>query len=64
MDNMSSYDEQLRARLAKKGRRIEEIESRNLFPVHGSVNTAALAVQELRRQIAVDERLLAEYLNS
>ena len=58
---MSSYCEQLRARIAEKRRQLEEIESANLFPIRGSMNAAALAVQELCRQIAVDEGLLADH---
>jgi hypothetical protein len=63
MDNMSSYSEQLRARIAEKRRQLEEIKSANLFPISGSVNAAAVAMQELRRQISVDEKLLAQYSN-
>jgi hypothetical protein len=63
MDNMSSYCEQLRARIAEKRCQLEEIESANLFPVRGSVNASAIAMQELRRQIAVDEGRLAEYVS-
>ena len=59
---MSSYCEQLRARIAEKRRQLEEIESANLFPIRGSVNAAALVVQEFRRQIAVDEELLSDHV--
>jgi len=62
MDSMSSYCEQLRARIAEKRRQLEEIESANLFPIRGSVNAAALVVQEFRRQIAVDEELLSDHV--
>jgi hypothetical protein len=64
MDNMSSYHEQLRARIAEKRRKLEKIKSANLLPVDGSVNAIALVMQELRRQIAVDEGLLANYTNA
>lgn len=43
MDRMSSYCEQLRARIADKRRQLEEIESANLFPIRGSVNAAAIS---------------------
>jgi len=58
---MSSYSEQLCARIAEKQRRLARIGSANSFPIGGSVNAAAVAMEELRRQIAVYEKLLAEY---
>jgi len=61
MDDMSNYCELLRARIAEKQCRLERIETANLFPIHGSLNAAALVVRELRRQIAVDQRLLADH---
>lgn len=59
---MSSYSDKLRARIAEKRRQLKEIESANLFPIGGSVNPASMATRELRRQIAVDAKLLAEQL--
>ena len=62
MDAMSSYLQQLRARITQKRCRLEKIESANLLPIGNSRNAAALAAQELRRQIAVDEGVLADYV--
>ncbi len=59
---MSSYCEQLRARIAEKRRKLEEINSANLFPIGGSVNAVGSVKQELRRQITVYEAILADHL--
>lgn len=59
---MSSYPERLRARIAEKRRKLENVDSVNLFPIGRSADAAALVKQELRRQISVDEAILASYL--
>jgi hypothetical protein len=60
---MSSYCEQLRARITTKRRKLEEHEALNLVRIGGSINAHALVKQELRRQIAVDEELLANEID-
>ena len=58
---MSDYCEKLRGHVAEKRRKLEKIDSANLVPLSGSENAAAIVAQELRRQIAVYEGLLADH---
>ncbi|WP_454647701.1 hypothetical protein [Bradyrhizobium liaoningense] len=58
---MSDYGDILRARIAAKQRQLQRMQSSPpLVPIGGSVDAASMVEREIRRQLTVLERLLAE----
>jgi hypothetical protein len=56
---MCRFYDNWRARISDRRRRLENLKSApSLYPIGGSIDAAAAAVRELRRQIGVYETLL------